>query len=188
MAITLDALKRALSKAIKGAVSARQVIEGKVGEDAAPSSPYVMFSIDGFTPSDFPVTTITGPDDAEIQTVTACAVPVVFLIDVVGGKGSNDAWQDTSNIILNLRLSQRSFDLYAVCGLMGVTNPVNLSALETGSMRSRVQFRITLSAALDLTAEAEIIESIDVTVIEPQRLYDETFTIEQGVNPHGECN
>ena len=181
MATTLDALKRQVSRVMKASAPARQVIEGRVGETAAPDGAYIMFSIDGFTPQDFPLVEVTEVADEDIQTVTSTATSIVFLIDFAGG----DAMTDASRAIMFLRMSQRAFDLYAIAGLLGVSNPINLSALEVGTTRSRVQFRLTLSAALDLTGAAEVIDSLEVTVANEVSGYDETFTIERGVNPHG---
>lgn len=181
MATTLDALKRQVSRVLKESTTGREVIEGRVGETAAPAKPYFMFSVDDFTPQDFPVVEIKEALPDDLQVVTSTATPITFLIDVVGA----DAMTDASRAMLSLRISQRAFDLYAICGLLGISRPINLSALELGTHRSRVQFRLTLSAALDFTAASEVIDSIEIAVKEPVVEFDKTLTIQRGVNPNG---
>lgn len=174
MATTLDELKRRVSEVLQ-VVRPGMVIEGRAGEAAAPVRPYALFSVESVAPVDFPIVSYDELDPPTIQTVTSTATPVEFLIEAVGGAAMGDAFR----MCLTLRTSQRCFDLYAICGLMGVTAPVNLSALEVGTMRQRAQFRLTVSAALDFTADAETIEHISATA------FDRTVTVSKGVNPHG---
>lgn len=176
MATTLENLKVAVARVLQ---SVRQapgvVIEGRVGEVAAPARPYFLYSIESATPQASPVTTYSAEDPPLTQTVTATAVPVVFLIECVGGAAMGDAFKAA----LALRVSQRAFDLYAIAGLMDISAPTNLSAFEVGTMRQRAQFRLTLSAALDYSTDAETIEHISATV------GDRTVTVSKGVDPHG---
>jgi len=173
---TLDALTRAVSRVLQTIRPASgAVVVGRVGEVAAPAVPYILFSIESVTPQASPVVSYSDEDPPVTQTVTATAVPIVFLVEVIGGAAMGDAFRAA----LALRVSQRSFDLWAIAGLMDITAPTNLSALEVGTMRQRAQFRLALSAALDYSIGAETIEHLTIVA------NGETVTVSKGVNPHG---
>lgn len=150
----------------------RTVVQGRIGEDGAPSTPYAMWRLDRIELGDFTRTTVGATE----QIVIASNTPLEFVINVVGAA----AMADTVKFALSLRQSQRTADLYKLCGLSGVGPFQDLSGLEVGTYRQRVEFRLTLFTALDLTAPVELIETICVNVIEPLKEFDETYCVTQG--------
>lgn len=150
----------------------RTVVQGRIGEDGAPATPYAMWRLDRIQLDDFTRTTISGTD----QIVIATNTPLEFVINIVGGA----AMADTVKFALSLRQSQRAADLYKLCGLSGVGPFQDLSAVEVGTFRQRVEHRLTLFTALDLTAPAELIETMCINVVEPQKEFDETYCYTQG--------
>lgn len=172
-ATTLKALSDALGRMLLTVRST--LVVGRVGEVSVPATPFIMYAVDTFTPQGFTVTEIAGDKPDETQTVQSRATPVTFVVEVIGGEAAQDAWACCAV----LRQSQRWLDLWGISGLAGVSDPINLSALETGTMRQRWQLRITLFATLELTNAAEVIEQVTITTA------DRTITIQQGVDPHG---
>ena len=160
--------------AILGA-NGRVVRQGRIGEDGAPSSPYVMWRLEALELPDFTVTKIDGDD----QVIIATNTPLEFVLDWVGG----NAMADATTFGLSLRQSQRLFDLWRLCGLSGIGRFQDLSAVETGAFRQRVQTRLSLFTAVDLTAPLELIETSVIQVREAAKEYDETFN----VTAQGEC-
>lgn len=160
--------------AILGA-NGRVVVQGRIGEDGAPPSPYVMWRLDALELPDFTVTNIDGDD----QVIIATNTPLEFLLDWVGGT----AMADAALFSLSLRQSQRLFDLWRLCGLSGIGRLQDLSAVETGAFRQRVQARLSLFTAVDLTAPLELIETSVIQVREAAKGYDETFN----VTAQGDC-
>lgn len=150
----------------------RTVVQGRIGEDGAPATPYAMWRLDRIEMGDFTRTVLDGAD----QIVIATNTPLEFVINIVGGA----AMADMVKFALSLRQSQRTADLYKLCGLSGFGPMQDLSALEVGTFRQRVEVRLTLFTALDLTAPVELIETICVNVLEPLKEFDETYCVTQG--------
>lgn len=150
----------------------RTVVQGRIGEAGAPSSPYAMWSLESLELSDFPVITI----DGLTQTIISTNTPLEFLINLVGGP----AMVDATKFGLSLRQTQRTADLYKLCGLSGLTPFLNLAALETGTYRQRIEFRLTLFAAVDLVVTPEWIETQCVEIREASKEFDETICYTQG--------
>ena len=152
----------------------RTVIQGRIGEAPNPAEPYAMWSLDNLELSDFPVITV---DDAGTeQSIVSTNTPLEFLVNIVGGP----AMADAVRFGLSLRQSQRTLDLYALCGLSGLTPFQNLSSLEVGTYRQRIEFRLTLFAAVDLIVPPEWIETQCVQVREAGKEFDETYCYTQG--------
>lgn len=154
------------------AQSGRELVEGKVGEDGAPAVPYALWSLENLTISDFPVKTFLGLQ----QRIIAAGTPLEFLVNFCGG----DAMGDAVKFVLSFRQSQRLNELYKFCGLSGFDGPRNLNAVEIGTFRKRVELRVTLFAAIDLTAPAEFMETSCVEIRSEIPEYDETVCITQG--------
>lgn len=163
----------------------RQVIKGKVGEVPAPASPYAMYWVEGIELSDHTVNTPLDDQLNDNQIVSSRATPITYGINVVGG---DDAHNDAIVLSLAARASKRRFDLYKVCGFVGATQVINLSALETGTMRGRAQFMLSVSAALDFEIYEGTIGSVDIGLNELTIPHSETIRIDERVNPNGECN
>lgn len=160
--------------AILGA-NGRVVVQGRIGEGGAPATPYIMWRLDTLELPDFTVTNIDGTD----QMIIANNTPLEFVLDWVGGT----AMADAALFGLSLRQSQRLFDLWRLCGLSGIGRLQDLSAVETGTFRQRVQTRLSLFTAVELTAPLELIETSVIQVREAAKGYDETFN----VTAQGEC-
>jgi hypothetical protein len=154
------------------ALGGRTIVQGRIGEDGAPSTPYAMWRLDRISLDDFTRTELNGTD----QIVIASNTPLEFVINIVGGA----AMTDMVRFCLSLRQSQRTADLYKLCGLSGVGPMQDLSALEVGTYRQRVEVRLTLFTALELTAPVELIETICMQVLEPLKEFDETYCMTQG--------
>lgn len=154
------------------ALSGRVLVEGKVGEAGAPATPYAIWSLENLVISEFPFTEIEG----EIQRVISAGTPFEFLVNFCGG----DAMGDAARFALSFHQSQRLNELYKVCGLSGISGPRDLTAVELGNFRKRVELRVTLFAAIDLAAPAELIETIDTTVTEDSKSFTETTQVIQG--------
>jgi hypothetical protein len=153
------------------------MVLGRAGEAPVPAAPCIMYRLDNYVPQDHPRITI----DDTLQTVHADATPLEYVIEWIGG----DAMAAAARALALLHATQRTVDLFRVCGLMGASNPQDLTALELGTMRARVQVRLTLNASLTSTAAPETIEHQDARVRSTAPVFDKTFTIDQGVNPNG---
>lgn len=154
------------------AQSGRELVEGRVGEAGAPASPYALWSLESLVISDFPVKAIDGLN----QRIIATGTPFEFLVNFCGGNAMGDA----AKFALMFRQSQRLNELYKLCGLSGFTGPRDLTAVELGNFRKRVELRVTLFAAIDLTAPAELMEKIDTTVTQGIPPFNETSRVTQG--------
>lgn len=154
------------------ALTGRALVQGRIGEGPSPSTPYAMWSLDNLELSDFPVKTISGLN----QIIIATNTPIEFLINICGG----NAMADASRFALSFRQSQRLGDLYKLCGLSGISQLQNLSAVEVGTFRQRIELRVTLFAAIDLTAPAELLETSCVNVLERSKAFNETFCATKG--------
>lgn len=154
------------------ALTGRQLVQGRIGEGPAPAGPYAMWSLDNLELSDFPVKTIDGLD----QIIIATSTPIEFLVNICGG----NAMADATSFALSFRQSQRLGDLYKLCGLSGIGRLQNLSAVEVGNYRQRVEVRVVLFAAIELTAPAELLETSCVRVISQAPEFEETFCVTQG--------
>lgn len=170
---TLTQVEDALAAIL--ALSGRVVVQGRIGEDGAPASPYVMWRLDALELPDFTETQNASGD----QVIIATNTPLEFVINWVGGS----AMADAALFGLSLRQSQRLFDLWRLCGLSGVGRMQDLTAVETGTFRQRVETRLSLFTAVELTAPLELIETSVIRVREAAKGYDETFNVEA----QGEC-
>lgn len=154
------------------ALSGRELVEGRVGEAGSPAVPYALWSLEGLVITDFPTRKFEG----ENQHIIATGTPFEFLVNFCGGNAMGDA----ANFVLSFRQSQRLNELYKLCGLSGFTGPSDRTAVELGNFRKRVELRVTLFAAIDLTAPAELMEKIDTTVTQGIPPFNETSRVTQG--------
>lgn len=140
--------------------NARQLVRGRVGDGPAPAGPYVIYRLESVTHPEFTRTEYVGDD----QIIHANTV-AVFVVTVVGDRPGQLAMDDASRIALGLRLTQRTADLYKICGLWSVEQVRDLTMLEIGTMRSRAELRIVLSVSAGITAAREYIDSVAVDVV-----------------------
>lgn len=150
----------------------RVVVQGRIGEGSAPSQPYAMWDLESMEMSDFPLKGLDGPNQIVVSTNT----PMIFLVNIVGGQ----TMQDAAKFAASFRQSQRLNELYRYCGLSGISPLQDVSAVEVGTFRQRVQLRVTLFAAVDLLAPAEYLETSCVRVTSEAPEFDETFCATQG--------
>lgn len=150
----------------------RVLVEGRIGEAGAPATPYAIWSLERLEFTDFPVKTFEGLQ----QRIIATGTPFDFLVNFCGG----DAMGDAAKFVLSFRQSQRLNELYKLCGLSGFFGPIDRTALELGNFRKRVELRVTLFAAIDLTAPAEFMETSCVEIRADVPEFDETVCITQG--------
>lgn len=150
----------------------RVVIQGRIGEGAAPAQPYAMWDLESLELTDFPLVTVDGVSQHIVSTNT----PLIFLVNVVGGAAMSDAVK----FGLSFRQSQRLNELYKFCGLSGISPMQDVSAVEVGTFRQRVQLRVTLFAAVDLLAAPETLAHQDNTLNAPEKDFSETFRQTQG--------
>lgn len=150
----------------------RDVVQGRVGEGPVPSTPYAMWDLESVELSDFPITMVGGVD----QHIVSTGTPFIFLVNIVGGQAMTDA----ARFGLSFRQSQRLNELYKYCGLSGISAMTDVSAVELGNFRQRVQLRVTLFAAVDLLAAPETLDHQDTTLNAPGLGFSETFRQSQG--------
>lgn len=167
---SITEIETAFATYLRDVLPGRRMIRAKVGEAPAPSGPATLWDLARAVPSDNPVTTF----EDENQIVTSTDTMLDFTVTMLGG----DAMSDAMRVSNGLRATQRTADLYRVCGLWGVEPPQDLSALETGTIRARAEFRVTLSAPIESVFARETIDTQQVTINEPAQQYDATFTIE----------
>ena len=150
----------------------RVVVQGRIGEDGAPASPYAVWDLESVELSDFPTITVDGVEQHIISTNT----PLIFQVNIVGGSAMTDAVK----FGLSFRQSQRLNELYKFCGLSGISPMQDVTAVEVGTFRQRVQLRVTLFAAVDLLAAPETLEHQDTTLNAPEKDFSVTFRQTQG--------
>lgn len=174
---SLTDVRQAVAQFVVDLFPDREPVRGWYGEAPAPSGPYFFYRVEGV---EFPDLLPAEVDDAGvIQTVRSTStVTVAFSLN--GG----DALGDAVRLRLALHQSQRTVDLYRVAGLLGVSSPQDLTALELGTMRTRADIRVSLSAALTLENAAEIGETQGLRIREQSHGYDQLITIVDGVPPH----
>ncbi len=151
----------------------RVIVAGLIGEGPAPSGPAVMWRTDGWEPDEFPRTEYVD-DDQIVHAVT----PISMVVTLLGDRPGQSVRDDALRIGSALRMSQRTGDLYAVCGLWSVEEVRNLTALETGKMRQRAEFRVVLSADLTHTAPREWMDEVDLNVKTIDPPSDFTYTVQ----------
>lgn len=151
----------------------RDIVAGLIGEGPAPSRAAVIWRTDSWEPDEFPRTEYVG-DDQVIHAVT----PVTFVVTCLGDRPGQSVRDDCLRIQAALRLSQRTGDLFKVCGFWSAEEVRNLTALETDKMRQRAEFRVVLSADLTLTAPREVIDEVALTVATLAPPSDRTINVQ----------
>lgn len=173
----------------------REIVQGRIGEGAVPAAPFVLWDLDRIDIQDFTRTELFEPEaianpnvivlsDGNPEAVSTEAqqiiispnTPLEFVINMIGGS----AMADMVRFALSLRQSQRTADLYKLCGLSGVGPMLDLSAVEIGTYRQRVEMRLTLFTALDLTAPAELLETTRIHVVEASKQFYEPYSYTKG--------
>ncbi len=177
---TLVQLKQGVAALMKVMLPNRIIHEGMVGEGAAPNRPYMIYRLESFDLPDSIVNNIDEVGEDFTQSIRAMT-GVIFGLSFIGG----DAFADAQRFMLSVRMTQRSGDLWKICGLSGFSPIQDLTALEVGAMRQRVDVKMTLFTSLELIETMENIESINFVVNEDALEYSRLLNVTQGENPNG---
>lgn len=169
---TLSDIEGAAADMLMSMFPDRIPVRGWFGEAPAPAMPYFMYRTQVRDIPDSPITTTDGINQT-VQAMATVAVDVSF--------NGGAAYSDALKLILSLRQSQRTSDLWKVCGMLGISNPMDLTALELGAAKARTDLTLSLSASLTLTNDAEVIDSVDLALRESPHLFDHSITISKGV-------
>lgn len=141
---TLEALQ-ATVVAWCGAVTGRETIVEDEG-GPPPAAPYLSLSIRSCTPLQRDRIEVDRQDET-ISTLHR----VVFRLALSGGQAMSDA----ARLRASLWSARRWRDLWTMAGLGAVTAIHNLSALETGRIRARAEFQLTLHAVIASASSPE---------------------------------
>lgn len=155
----------------------RVLVRGWFGEAPPPGRPCVYYRSQVTSSPDILPVNIDPSDHTQV--VSAPASNIAFQVCFLGA----DAYADAVTLWQSMWLSQRSADLLASCGLMGVSMPLDLTALELGATQRRADMTVNLSASLTLVALGETIGSVGVRVREVPHSFDHTTTIQEGTPP-----
>lgn len=155
-------IENAVGAWLAAAMPARVLVRARIGEAPAPASPYLLYSLDAVEAPD----SIRSETSEDAQRIEAADSRLTFVIEVVGDRPGQTVRDDALRLGLSLRATQRTGDLFKVCGLWALGPLQNLTALETGTMRQRVRFTLTLSATLDSTETPETIGEVETGVFE----------------------
>lgn len=124
-----------------------------------------------------------------IVTVVAGVEHIVseIALDVTVNVRGAGAMERAQKLIASLksgsRFRQDAAGLWQVMGLGGViSEPTDLSALETGATLSRVEFRVRFHAAIEFTSAGDYIQTTQATVREGEKGTIAVVTL--GPNPH----
>ena len=127
------------------AVTGREpVIEDEGGPQ--PAAPYLSLSVRSCTPMQHDRVDVD-PLDETVNTLHQ----IVIRLALRGGQAMTDA----ARLRGSLWSAQRWRDLWKIAGLGTVTSIQNLSALETGRIRARAEFQLTLHAVITTTSTPE---------------------------------
>lgn len=158
------------------ATTGRPVEQGRIGEGPAPSRPTAIWNLERIE--------TVGRMRVEMgtrQRIVASDTRMTFVVEMIGGNAADDMLR----FLMSFRASQRWADIYRYCGLMRYTEPINLSAVETGRYRQRYETSITLSTGVDLVVPAELVDKVSITVREDSKPFQETFTVTNEEPTHG---
>ena len=158
---TLETLQTAVV-AWCGAVTRRETIVEDEG-GPPPAAPYLSLSVRSFTPMQRDRVEV-GQQAETISTLHQ----ITFRLALRGGA----AMADAARLRGSLWSAQRWRDLWPISGLGAVTAIQNLSALETGRIRARAEFQLTLHAVITTASSPEYFttQRIDLYETDPGRV------------------
>lgn len=132
-----------------GAVTGREtVIEDEGGPQ--PAAPYLSLSVRSCLPMQHDRVEV----DQQAETIRTLH-QIAFRLALRGGA----AMADAARLRASLWSAQRWRDLWPISGLGAVTAIQNLSALETGRIRARAEFQLTLQAVITTASSPEYFTS-----------------------------
>lgn len=141
---TLEALEAEISAWCAQVTGRETVIEDDGGPQ--PAAPYLSLSVRSCTPMQHDRVEV----DRQAETISTLH-HVAFRLALRGGQ----AMADAARLRASVWSAQRWRDLWKIAGLGAVTAIQNLSALETGRIRARAEFQLTLHAVITTISAPE---------------------------------
>lgn len=110
---------------------------------------------------------VVGRDDGEVETVTQVGA-ITFTVDVVGGSFQ----ADTAKIQGGFWSANFWKTIGTKSGLGEIATGQDLSRLETGTIKGRYQFSITLHCILDHIQQVETYDNLNATICASDHIND----------------
>ena len=159
-------------------VTARTVISAGYDEQGKPSSPYCNFEIKNTKPFDKPVVNLSNDGLTEsIETLMEVSIKIML----VGG----NAMTTVNRVVASAWAASRNHDLWDVSGLGSFSNPIDLTALETGTQRQRWETNLILYATISEEFTGEYQEKFNLIVNENDKGL--IYEVEQPINKTENC-
>ena len=157
------------------AITGRQVLlaNSADGEAPRPRNPYVEIFVEMF--SNPATQVVTHSEDGLLETIKSNTLLTVTL-DVYG----DNPMQDASKLMRSLYSASRYLDLWVICGLGGINDATDLTALERGALKQRSQISFTLYCILFDNFASDFFTTVELEVDVLDR---GTIDAVGGVNP-----
>lgn len=173
MSTTLSDLEDAIFEWLE-TITGREIVRSDHDEGHLPKEPYCSFRINETKPLDHPVAVLSTDGLTEtIEQMSEIKVKIVLL----GGAAS----AVINRVIASMWAADRNVDLWAISGLGGFTNPLDLTSLETGAMRQRWETTLTLYTTLSEDFTGQFQEVFELSVVETDKglIYEEDQPIDK---------
>ena len=152
-------------------ITGREIILAHDGQGFKQRNPYALVWLKTYNVPNFQKRTLSTDGLTEtIKTWTQVKVD----LSLYGG----NALQDASLLSHSLYSAKRYQDLYKIMGLGSVSDLNDLTALETGAMKTRIDMTVTFNTELEDSFTSDYFESIDVTINEETKPYSETIHVD----------
>lgn len=140
-------------------ITGREVLLANSGDGEAPRprNPYVEIFIEMF--SNPATQVVTHSEDGLLETIKSNTLLTVTL-DVYG----NNPMQDTSKLMRSLYSARRYQDLWTICGLGGINEATDLTALERAALKQRAQISFTLYCILFDVFVSDFFTTVEIEV------------------------
>lgn len=157
------------------AITGREVLLANSGDGEAPRprNPYVEVFVEMF--SNPATQVVTNSEDGLVETIRSNTLLTITL-DVYG----DNPMQDTSKLMRSLYSASRYLDLWKICGLGGINEATDLTALERAALKQRAQISFTLYCILFDVFASDFFTTVEIEV---DILDREITDIIGGVNP-----
>ncbi len=196
MATTIEAIKDRLhdwAKAVGGAGYGVQFEDEDLPDTKAPRID-IKIATTKLAPNPIASTTVPAPTELVPNPDGVERLAAEVALDVIITVRGKAAMAMAHKLIISLKSRTRYMDnpagLWQIMGLGGViSDPVDLSALETSATLSRVEFRVRFHAEVDYTDAGDYIKTTQATIKETEKGTIAVVTL--GPDPHPipeECN